>query len=275
MNNLKIATYFKSESDKLALYKSDPEDNSCEHNHEFDELVIVEQGHGLHVINGKPLLIQQGDVFLVRCNDYHFYDDLGTLKLINILINPNQKFAFLNQMEVLLNRISASDLSSYVWLSTSLRKECNSVIDQMFNLQNSLEHREYLFFKLITIINHSKGQAQKNNTRYKLHKLLNHLQENCFDEYDWNSIAQDFHLTSRTMFRHIKEATGLTPENYIKRLRLLSARNKIRESDMTITEISLLCGFINSTHFSTLYKKSFGVTPSEERRKMDSIYSKT
>ena len=68
------------------------------------------------------------------------------------------------------------------------------------------------------------------------------------------------------MFRHIKQATGLTPENYIKRLRLLSARSKIRESDMTITEISLLCGFINSTHFTTLYKKTFGITPSEERK---------
>lgn len=266
MNHLKIITYFNSELDKLALYKSDPEGNSFEHNHEFDELVIVEQGHGLHVINGKPLFIQQGDVFFVRCHDYHFYDDLGTLKLTNILINPRRKFMFLNKIEMLLNRISASDLNSYVWLAPSLRKECNAVIDQMFDLQNSLEYREFLFFKLITIIDQSKRQAQKNNTRYKLHLLLNHLQENCFDEYDWHTIAQHFHLTLRTMFRHIKQATGLTPENYIKRLRLLSARSKIRESDMTITEISLLCGFINSTHFTTLYKKTFGITPSEERK---------
>ncbi|WP_294612148.1 helix-turn-helix domain-containing protein [uncultured Gilliamella sp.] len=271
MNTLKIATYFNSESDKLALYQSDPESNCIEHNHEFDELVIVEQGHGLHVINGKPLFIQQGDVFLVRDHDYHFYDDLGTLKLTNILINPYRQFVFLNKIENILNRISASDLNSYIWLAPSLRKECNMVIDQLFNLKNPLEYREYLFFKLITIISQAHGQAQKNNTRYKLHLLLNHLQENCFEEYDWNNIAQRFHLTLRTMFRHIKEATGLTPENYIKRLRLLSARNKIRESDMTITEISLLCGFINSTHFSTLYKKAFGVTPREERRKTDNI----
>ena len=42
MNHLKIITYFNSELDKLALYKSDPEGNSFEHNHEFDELVIFE-----------------------------------------------------------------------------------------------------------------------------------------------------------------------------------------------------------------------------------------
>lgn len=266
MDTLKIATYFNSETDKLAVYRSDPEGNCIEHNHEFDELVIVEQGHGLHVINGKPLFIQQGDVFLVRGHDYHFYDDLGTLKLTNVLINPYRNFVFLNKMEELLNAISASDLNSYIWLQPSLLKESIAVINELVNLQAPLEYREFLFFKLVTIINQSKEQAQKSNTRYKLHLLLNHLQENCFDEYDWNEIAQHFHLTLRTMFRHIKQTTGLTPENYIKRLRLLSARLKIRESDMTITEISLLCGFINSTHFSTLYKKTFGITPSEERK---------
>ena len=266
MNTLKIDTYFNHKSDKLALYKSNPESNSSEHNHEFDELVIVEHGHGLHVINGKPLFIQQGDVFLVRGHDYHFYDDLGTLKLTNILINPNRHFTLLKNMEELLKPISASDLGSYIWLAPSIRQECNLIIEQLFNLDNTIGHREYLFFKLLIIIKQYKRQSPKNNTRYKLHLLLNHLQENCFDEYDWHNIAQRFHLTTRTMFRHIKQATGLTPENYIKRLRLMSARLKIRESDMTITEISLLCGFVNSTHFTTLYKKTFGITPTEERK---------
>ena len=102
------------------------------------------------------------------------------------------------------------------------------------DLQNSLEYREFLFFKLITIIDQSKRQAQKNNTRYKLHLLLNHLQENCFDEYDWHTIAQHFHLTLTTMFRHIKQAIGLALENDIKHLRLLSTRSKICECDIKL-----------------------------------------
>lgn len=267
MNNLKISMYFRELNDKLALYKSDPEDNSSEHTHEFDELVIVEQGHGLHVINGKPLFVQQGDVFLVRRNDYHFYDELGTLKLINILINPDIDFVYLRRMDTLLEQLTSVNLSAYVWLTPSSRMECNSVVDQIFIPQQSVEHREYLFFRLIMLILMAKSPSQKNDTRYKLHKLLNHLQENCFEQYDWNELAIQFHLTPRTMFRHIKEATGLTPENYVKRLRLLSARNKIRESDMTITEIAFMCGFVSSNHFSMLYKKTFGKTPTEERRK--------
>ncbi|AHG20166.1 AraC family transcriptional regulator [Chania multitudinisentens RB-25] len=267
MNNLTISMYFKSESDKLSLYKSDPEDNCCEHTHEFDEIVIVEQGHGLHVINGRPFFVQQGDVFLVKRDDYHFYDELGTLKLINILINPNESFEFLRNMELLLERFSASGIGCYAWLPPNLRIECNSVIEQIFNTQHSKEQSESLFFRFIMIVIQAQSQVQKNNTRYKLHKLLNHLQENCFQQHDWDKLAQHFHLTPRTMFRHIKEATGITPEHYLRRLRLMSARSKIRESDMTITEIAFLCGFVNSNHFTSLYKKTFGITPTDERRK--------
>ncbi|QYO83358.1 AraC family ligand binding domain-containing protein, partial [Klebsiella quasipneumoniae] len=85
---LTVEYYFTHPQDKLGMYASDPEDNSHEHSHEFAELVIVEEGHGLHVINGRPLYIQQGDVFYVQPGDVHYYDELGTLKLINVLINP-------------------------------------------------------------------------------------------------------------------------------------------------------------------------------------------
>ena len=82
-----------------------------------------------------------------------------------------------------------------------------------------------------------------------------------------HQLAEQFHLTTRTAFRHIKEATGLTPDNYLKRLRLVSARVKLRETEMTITEVAYLCGFANSNHFTTLYKKVFGLTPSADRRR--------
>ncbi len=270
MNTLTVAHYFKSTDDKLALYKSDPEDNSCEHCHEFDELVIVEQGHGLHIINGRPLYIQQGDIFYVQRGDHHFYDELGTLKLINILINPVAEFVFLRHTGSLLQRFSVRDASCYTWLAPEIRMQCNSLIDKIFSAQPlQVEQRESLFFQLVNTLLQAQSDVNHNNTRYKLHKLLNHLQENCFEEYDWNDLAKQFHLTPRTAFRHIKAATGMTPENYIKHLRLVSARVKVRETDMTITEIAFLCGFANSSHFSTLYKKVFSITPSEERKRAE------
>lgn len=77
----------------------------------------------------------------------------------------------------------------------------------------------------MTTILTAESEAEYSSTRYKLHKLLTWLQEHCFEEHNWQQLAEQFHLTTRTAFRHIKEATGLTPDNYLKRLRLVSARS--------------------------------------------------
>ncbi len=61
--------------------------------------------------------IQQGDVFYVQPGDVHYYDELGTLKLINVLINPAVAFGYLQQMEGLLQQLSAQRAACYGWLA--------------------------------------------------------------------------------------------------------------------------------------------------------------
>lgn len=271
MNKLEIEQYFPCVTSKLSLYTSDPEDNNCEHSHSFQELVIVDEGHGLHVINGRPIFIQQGDVFFISGDDVHFYDELGTLKLINVLINPGVSFRYLTQIDDLLLDMAGNDAIKYGWLPPGTKEHCKRLVADIFleggQLPENQALRESLFFSLITSIHQAQARVDQHNTRYKLHKLLSYLQENCFNDIDWLTLASRFHLTARTASRHIKEVTGLTPENYLKRLRLVSARVKLKETDMSITEIAYLCGFGNSNHFTTSYKKVFGVTPSAERKR--------
>lgn len=271
MDKLSVDAYFPSAHDKLSVYSSDPEDNNSEHCHDFNELVIVDSGHGLHVINGKPVFIQEGDVFFVRDNDYHFYDELGTLKLINVLINPQAQFNYLTNTEGLLSRFSASEDSHYGWLLPEVKNHCRSLVGQMFiddNAQSSQSlKQEGLFFQLIMNLVNQQETGDRNHTQYKLHRMLSYLQEHCFTEISWTEVAETFLLTQRTLFRRIKETTGMTPENYLKRLRLVSARVKIKNTETSITDIAFMCGFSNSNHFTTSYKHVFGVTPSQERKR--------
>lgn len=268
---LDIQTYFPSISDKIAIYTSDPEDNNKEHCHEFDELVIVKSGHGLHVINSQPLFIKTGDVFYVKKDEYHFYDELGTLKLINILINPDVDFHFIKNIEPLLSKLTSDSLNDYAWLDNAgLAKaiDISKVLfikkDEPANANTLKLEQESLFLQLITLIFEYKHTVS-DNTEHKINKILKFVQNDCFSEVNWNELSEQFEVPLRTLFRHLKEKTGMTPENYLKRLRLISARKKIRETDITITNIAFDCGFSNSNHFATAYKNVFGISPSTER----------
>lgn len=268
---LETNEYFSSPSDKLAIYTSDPEDNNKEHCHEFDELVIVKSGHGLHVINSQPLFIKTGDVFYVKKDEYHFYDELGTLKLINILINPDVDFHFIKNIEPLLSKLTSDSLNDYAWLDNAgLAKaiDISKILfikkDEPANANTLKLEQEALFLQLITLIFEYKHTVS-DNTEHKINKILKFVQNDCFSEVNWNELSEQFEVPLRTLFRHLKEKTGMTPENYLKRLRLISARKKIRETDITITNIAFDCGFSNSNHFATAYKNVFGISPSTER----------
>jgi AraC family L-rhamnose operon regulatory protein RhaS len=63
-------------------------------------------------------------------------------------------------------------------------------------------------FQLVTTIMYAETEAEYSNTKYKLHKLLTWLQEHCFEDHNWQQLAEKFHLTSRTAFRHIKKPPG-------------------------------------------------------------------
>jgi len=268
---LLIKDYFSSSSDNFSVYYSDPEGNNKEHCHEFDELVVVRQGHGLHVINDEPHFIKSGDVYFVKKGDRHFYDELGSLKLINILIQSCGSFVYLKNVDELLQQLDASNFERYGWLDSYSLEKNSKIIKGIFSKEEmdsdtylNVALQESLFFQLIANIIGCEG-GDKNSTEYKVNRMLKHIRSNCFSNLDWEELSGIFHLSYRTMFRSFKSITGLTPENYVKRLRLIYARRMIRDSEDSITNIAYECGFSNSNHFTKAYKDLFLSTPRDDR----------
>ena len=61
----------------------------------------------------------------------------------------------------------------------------------------------------------------------------------------------------------MKEMTGISTSEFIRNIRLEQAAKLIKEGKINITQIAYSVGFNNQTHFSTVFKKHYGMTPSE------------
>ena len=268
---LTIQEFFPYVKNKLSIYRSDPEDNNKEHYHEFDEVIIVTGGRGFHVINDEPYFIKRGDVFFVNTGEHHFYDEIDDLRLINILVNPNLDFHYINTISSLLMKLQTKKEQEAYWLNDTCLSKVLTMIDEMFEVELSTKANEDLellqesiFYRLIVFIITSQHKSCL-DTHYKIHSLLKNIELNCYETVDWESISHDFAFSERTLYRHIKLVTGMTPDAFLRRLRLISARKLLQQSEQTITYIALKCGFSSSSHFSTCYRSIFGKTPSEER----------
>jgi AraC family transcriptional regulator len=67
---------------------------------------------------------------------------------------------------------------------------------------------------------------------------------------------------SRSHFsRAFKCSTGLSPQDWIRNQRIARAKQLIQSTDLTLTQISLECGFCDQAHFCHIFTRNEGITP--------------
>ena len=92
------------------------------------------------------------------------------------------------------------------------------------------------------------------------------LMSNRLDEpLDRAAVARHVGLSTRQLDRLFARHLGKSFAAHYRSLRLESARELLRHSTLTISEIAIACGFANASHFSRSYKDEFGLTPGGQR----------
>jgi transcriptional regulator GlxA family with amidase domain len=79
-------------------------------------------------------------------------------------------------------------------------------------------------------------------------------------------IASECSLSRSHFSRAFKKNTGLSPRDWFLQMRLDRARGLLSESALTISQISLDCGFADQSHFTRVFTRVVGITPFNWRR---------
>ncbi len=75
------------------------------------------------------------------------------------------------------------------------------------------------------------------------------------------------HLNTDYITRLFRKERGISVKSYIIQQKLEAARKMIQTTNLSVSYIAARYGYTNFSHFSSAYKKQFGVTPQEDRRK--------
>ena len=76
-------------------------------------------------------------------------------------------------------------------------------------------------------------------------------------------LLKEFGMSRSKFYRKLKSLVKLSPNDYIRKLRLDYASQILIKTDFTIAEVAYKVGFSDVKYFSKIFKKEFGVTPSE------------
>lgn len=80
---------------------------------------------------------------------------------------------------------------------------------------------------------------------------------------DVETLATEVGVGKTQLYKKMKEITGLNVAEFIRNIRLEQAARLLKEQKLNISQVAYTVGFSNPAHFSTLFKKYFGLTPKE------------
>ena len=82
----------------------------------------------------------------------------------------------------------------------------------------------------------------------------------------FDALARRLGMSSRNFIRRFKEATGVTPVEYLQRLRVHAARRFLEDDRLTVQEIAGAVGYGDAAFFRSLFQRHTGLAPSAYRR---------
>ena len=80
-------------------------------------------------------------------------------------------------------------------------------------------------------------------------------------------------VSRRQLERLFKKHLDNLPSRFYLNLRLDRAKRLLRDTDHSIVEVGMACGFSSASHFSTTYKAHFGISPRQERGRSTTVES--
>lgn len=99
----------------------------------------------------------------------------------------------------------------------------------------------------------------------KLSQVIQMMEQNIEDPISPADLAADVGMSTRQLERLFRRYLNRSPKRYYMELRLQKARNLLMQTDMSVINVALACGFASPSHFSKCYRAHYRTTPYRER----------
>ncbi|SFK61904.1 GlxA family transcriptional regulator [Shimia haliotis] len=99
----------------------------------------------------------------------------------------------------------------------------------------------------------------------KLSMVIQMMEGNIEEPISPSLLAKEVGMSTRQLERLFRRYLNRSPKRYYMELRLQKARNLLMQTDMSVINVALACGFASPSHFSKCYRAHYETTPYRER----------
>ncbi len=227
----------------------------------------VISGKGYIKTKHKTYVVQAGDLFFLNKNRNHTYYSDKNEPYEKMFISINGSYVdSLIQLHNITNSVVIS--------KTNVRpvfEKIFSISEQYLGHNFPPEIYTEISCAILTLIQAvSPLDFTLNTEKLTLHPaevLKNYIDDNIYEKLQLKDLCAFMNLSEMHLQRIFKEAYGITIVRYIREQKLIVAKHLLSTTFLKISEISDKLSYDNPKCFATLFKKHFGISPSDYAKK--------
>lgn len=251
-----------------------------EHTHGYVELVYNFRGKAIHKVDGMTYTLGKGDLLFVNYGSTHTVEPQGVAEYADIMLKPEFLDGSLKGEQdafSLLGLKAFSDFSGTVEKERHLvhfqnddRRQVEYLIGITLSEQNDersgAEHmRRSALNMLLSLV--FRNMVADSRERMTIDEgLLVYIREHCNESLTLSETAKRCYYTPEHFSRSFKKYTGKNFTEYLNECRIEEAKTLLSDTDKTVEDIFLECGFSNRTGFFKSFSEATGHTPAEYRK---------
>ncbi|UOF89621.1 AraC family transcriptional regulator [Fodinisporobacter ferrooxydans] len=264
--------------------------NTPFHKHDFFELTYVKEGHGYHRIGELTYKVTRGDLFIINHSIPHVFmpeTPHSPLLVINCVVKPEfidedmssvhdfQDLFMYNLFQSFVPGYNSYDADVH-W-QVHERSEIERLLAEMYEEYTQQKKgyltvlRGHVLHLLIAILRKmddkykTQSKQYDENTRSEIQTVLKRIERDFQKDLRIEDLARAAFISKSYLSRLFKETTGLTIIEYIQTIRIEKSIELLQSTHWTIAQIAEFVGYADIKHFTNLFKKITGKSPTQVR----------
>ena len=245
------------------------------HWHSEIEMLYVKNGAISVTVEERKYVLNRGDIIFIEPEKIHTVNsfllpleyDAAVFSASALSLNSEHFFG----RDIIMPIINGG--AEFSGIIDSSFKDYEKLLSQAEILLNKESSKAAVFAALIGIISiiydggyikKSSGQISKYS--HDIKKCLEYISENYSRKIKLSELSDLIHVSENYFCGYFKKFTGIPPFEQINETRVKKAAALLSDSDLTVSEIAVKCGFENLSYFTRKFKSIIGCTPIDYRK---------
>lgn len=241
------------------------------HYHPEFELTLFTEGEGIRYIGDDVRAFDSPDLVLLGSNLPHYWaTERSAGYCMQFSFDPSSPLSGLHESGYLKDLLNKSKKG--LKFSKRCRNDVLALIEEC--KECAYVERLAIFLKILHRLSNARTtsisafvpQGLSGSKSAVVKKAVQYIVENAGDEnLELQQVLDKVNMSRATFSRHFQRALGQSYTQFVQSIRLETARNMLAATDKPITEIAFASGFSNLSHFNSLFKKRWSMSPKQLR----------